>query len=152
MQIIPNFDVPYDFLSNFYPCEIYYEGIKYPSVEHAFQAAKTLDIKQRKQIASTTFPGTAKRMGRSVTLRSDWENIKVSVMKELLTQKFSDKNPVLQDKLESTGYAELVEGNTWKDTFWGVYNGVGKNTLGKLLMEVRSQNRINKYMNNEEGE
>jgi N-glycosidase YbiA len=124
------------FLSNFYRCFVPYEGITYPSVEHAYQAAKTLDPVTREQIARCGAPGVAKAMGRTVELRGDWDQIKVNVMEELLRIKFAD--PMLRGLLVKTGTAELVEGNTWRDTFWGVFAGRGRNELGKALMRVRS--------------
>jgi ribA/ribD-fused uncharacterized protein len=128
----------YAFLSNFYSSEIEHEGIVFPTVEHAFQAAKTMDIERRK-IAATPAPGSAKRLGRRVKLRPDWEQIKVGLMRDLLRNKFSD--PDLAARLLATGSAELIEGNNWNDTFWGVCRGRGRNMLGQLLMEVREEIR-----------
>ena len=65
------------------------------------------------------------------------ESVRTQVMYELVKQKF--QNPVYKEKLLSTGSCTLVEGNTHKDTFWGVYNGSGKNMLGKILMRVRNE-------------
>ena len=138
MEKIDKFDGAYAFLSNFYPsvvCDP--EGIAYPTVEHYFQAMKTVYLSKRKEIAAAPTPGTAKRMGRRVLLRSDWNDIRVEVMRRGLKQKFA--NPDLRKKLLATGNAELIEGNWWNDTFWGVCNGVGENHLGKLLMEIRSE-------------
>ena len=58
-------------------------------------------------------------------------------MENLLWQKF--ENPVLRKMLDATKPRELIEGNVWKDSFWGVYNGKGENHLGKLLMLIRSE-------------
>lgn len=70
----------------------------------------------------------------------DWNSVKKYIlMKELLKKKFDNAHPDLQQKLLATKDEELVEGNTWKDTCWGVCNGVGQNRLGKLLMEIRSE-------------
>ena len=80
--------------------------------------------------------GRAKRLGR-VELRSDWEEVKIEVMREVLRCKFS-QNPDLKAKLIATGDAELIEGNNWNDRFWGVCRGVGQNHLGRLLMELRA--------------
>ena len=132
---IDSFDGQYAFLSNFYDSPITYEGINYPTVEHAFQAAKSMDSSVRKTIANMDTPGKAKRAGRKVELRSDWETVKFDVMKELVTLKF--QIPELREKLKATGDAELIEGNTRKDTCWGVCNGKGADNLGKILMEVR---------------
>jgi ribA/ribD-fused uncharacterized protein len=136
ITVIDKFDgTEYAFLSNFYSSPIQYEGIVYPTVEHMFQALKALDVETRKKIANAATPGQAKRLGRSVALREDWEEVKVDVMRTALQLKFS--NPALRAKLIATGDAELIEGNTWNDRFWGVCRGTGKNMLGLLLMELR---------------
>lgn len=135
MRVIDRFDGEYRFLSNFWKSPVEYDGMLFESVEHAYQAAKTLDWDQREWVRSAPTPGKAKQYGRNVLLRPDWEEIKIGVMRGLLEQKFADAK--LQAKLIATGNAELVEGNFWHDTFWGVCNGVGDNHLGKLLMEVR---------------
>ena len=135
--MISEFDKEWAFLSNFYWSEIEFEGITYPTNEHFFQAMKTLDLTERIAIARAGTPGQSKRMGRSVKLRSDWEDIKLSVMETALRLKFAD--PELAAMLKATGDEELVEGNWWNDTFWGVCNGVGENNLGKLLMKIRAE-------------
>lgn len=130
----------YQFLSNFYPSQIMWEGIIYPTVEHAFQAAKTLDENLRRWIASRKTPGEAKKEGRNLMLRKDWESIKYDVMKELVTLKFK-ANAGLRQELLDTGDKYLEETNTWGDTCWGVCRGKGNNWLGKILMEVRADMR-----------
>ena len=82
-------------------------------------------------------PGQAKRLGRKCLLRKDWEEAKDHAMLSVLRAKFA--NPELKEKLIATGDVELVEGNHWNDTYWGVCNGIGKNMLGKLLMQVREE-------------
>lgn len=138
--MIDNFWGQHRFLSNFYPCVINYEGIIYPSTEHAYQAAKVLDTSTRYDISLMSTPGQAKKAGRIVKLREDWEHIKVSVMNTILCQKFQDDQ--LAQKLVETYPHELVEGNTWGDRFWGVCNGEGQNMLGVLLMQIRNQKRF----------
>lgn len=133
------FDGEYAFLSNFYERKVEYEGITYGSSEAAFQAQKTLDIEERLQFASLT-PMQSKRKGRKVALRPDWEDVKVLTMYEIVLAKFT-QNPDLAEKLIATGDEELVEGNYWHDTFWGVCDGVGTNFLGKILMDVRENIR-----------
>lgn len=140
MREITSFSGEYSFLSNFYPCRIEYDGIIYPSSEHAFQAAKTLSRGERRDIAALSTPGKAKRAGRHVTLRPNWDDIRVSVMEDILRIKFHD--PVLRQKLLDTKNAILIEGNNWNDKFWGmVYyrpgNWHGENNLGRLLMKIR---------------
>jgi ribA/ribD-fused uncharacterized protein len=127
------------FLSNFWPQPFVYDGVLYPTSEHAFQAQKTLDPAQRKIVASATSPGIAKRLGRTIALRPDWEAVKLDVMYEVLRAKFSD--PDLAKRLLATGNAELIEGNWWGDRFWGIYLGEGENHLGKILMRIRDELR-----------
>ena len=134
--MITRFSGQYDFLSNFYPCKILYEGIEYPSTEHAYQAQKTLDNNIRKEIASLSTPGESKRAGRNLTIRKDWNEVRVGVMYELNLIKYSQSND-LKQKLLATGKVDLIEGNHWNDTFWGVCKGKGKNMLGKILMSIR---------------
>jgi len=138
--MIDKFDgTEFRFLSNFYPSKVVLDDIEFPTVEHAFQAAKTLDIEERLTIKEASTPGVAKIMGRHVALRLDWEEIKIDVMEALVRQKFND--PALREKLLATGDQILVEGNTWHDSFWGVYNGIGANNLGKILMKIRNEKR-----------
>jgi N-glycosidase YbiA len=141
--MIDNFRGPFNYLSNFYPVDIYLDGNKYSSVEHAFQAAKTLNEQERLAIQQAKTPSEAKKLGRKATMRSDWEATKIEVMHSLLVQKFMLR-PDLCVKLLGTGSAELVEGNDWNDTFWGVCRGRGHNHLGKLLMQVRADIFANK--------
>jgi ribA/ribD-fused uncharacterized protein len=116
-------------------CDVLYDGILYPSSEHAYVAAKTTNLETRKVIADISTPGQVKRFGRLLDLRKDWDKIKINEMRKILESKFSD--PDLMTLLRSTKPAELIEGNSWGDTFWGVCNGVGQNHLGKLLMSIR---------------
>lgn len=131
----------YKFLSNFYPSEVSYDdGMSwalYPTVEHAYQAAKTFDLKDRGLIKNASTPYNAKRLGSRVKLRDDWELIKSRVMFDLVWQKFTKYND-LKEMLIDTGNAELIEGNTWADCFFGVpEKSQGRNVLGKILMLVR---------------
>ena len=136
METIDSFQGKYRFLSNFWPSEVLLYGLIYPTVEHAYQAAKTNDLDDREIIRNLDTPGRAKSRGKSVVLREDWEDIKFSLMSDLVYQKFS-KNDYLSDMLVETGDTKIIEGNTWGDTYWGVCKGVGENNLGKILMKVR---------------
>lgn len=141
--MIAMFEGDFAFLSNFDNSPFELGGITYPTVEHWFQAWKTRDPNTHLAIAAATTPGKAKRMGRHVELRPDWEQIKVDVMRDGLRHKFSD--PTLRDKLLATGDEELMEGNTWHDNTWGncvcqkCQNIPGRNMLGMLLMELRKE-------------
>ena len=134
---IPYFDDEYAFLSNFYPCPVTYEGITYPTNEHAFQAAKSLDNSQREKIKNEKTPSRAKFAGRRVQLRTDWESVKIDIMYQICKEKF--KNEELKEKLLATGDKILIEGNTWNDDFWGKCSDNGKNNLGIILMKIREE-------------
>ncbi len=140
---IAEFQGPYRFLSNFWPATIEYEGITYPSVEHAYQASKTTNVADRKRIAAISDPADAKREGRLLALRDDWDIAKFKVMEDCIRLKFT-KHPELAAELLATGDAKLEEGNNWNDQIWGVYKGEGQNRLGKILMKVRSELRGDK--------
>lgn len=137
-SIIDKFILRNHFLSNFYPCHVTYQGIRYPSSEHAYQAMKSNDNTVRHQIASLVHSGAAKKMGKHIELRSDWEEVKDQLMHEIVKAKF-EQNEHLKDELLATNDATLIEGNTWGDTYWGICNGVGQNKLGKTLMKVREE-------------
>ena len=136
-EVIDRFRGEFDWLSNFFLCQVEFEGMNFSNVEAAFQAAKTLDMEERESFFGLS-GGQAKRLGRRVELRSDWEEVKIDIMRQVLKSKFT-QNPELREKLIATGDTELIEGNNWNDRFWGVCRGVGKNHLGKLLMEVRAE-------------
>ena len=140
--MINKFEGQYAFLSNYYNSPIVYESIEYPTVEHAFQAAKTLDMTKRYEISRLETPGAAKRAGRTLNLRKDWEDVKFEVMENCLREKFKD--PELLMKLIATKGQFLIEGTTWHDKCWGICTcercgGNGANNLGKLLMKIRDE-------------
>jgi len=138
---IKAFSGQFGFLSNFYPSSIIYDGISYPTIEHFYQAQKTRDVATRKVISEMATPADAKRFGKALYLREDWEEVKIDVMKEGLALKFQDTD--LRRKLLETGEALLLEGNMWGDDFWGydLRKREGKNVLGTLLMELRDNLR-----------
>lgn len=123
------------FLSNFYVAPVYYQGIRFENNEAAFQAAK---CPERVREFCGLSPQKAKRLGRSVELRPDWEEVKYDVMYQVCRAKFL-QNTDLARKLVETGDAELIEGNTWDDKVWGVCKGTGENNLGKILMRIRDE-------------
>ena len=137
--MINSFRGKYFFLSNFYEIPVIFDGIRYQSSEAAFQAQKCADYEDRKAFANMT-PDESKKAGRKCNLRSDWEDVKVDLMKKIVYSKFT-QNPYLAYGLLATGNEELIEGNTWGDKIWGQVNGEGQNLLGKILMEVREEIR-----------
>lgn len=153
--MINSFTGRWAFLSNFYLCKITQQGITYPSTEHYYVAMKIKDDQiingqfypstdVRELIARISTPGQAKRFGRTLKLRKDWDDVKLGVMEWCLREKFKDSK--LQEMLLQTGDEELVEGNYWHDVYWGVCScekcgNKGENNLGKLLMKIRSEIR-----------
>jgi ribA/ribD-fused uncharacterized protein len=134
--MISCFENKYAFLSNFFISPISYNNQTYTCLESAFQAQKVLDLGERSKFENIN-PSQAKSLGRKVKLREDWEQVKDTIMYDLCRIKFSD--PILSKLLLDTKDEELVEGNWWKDTYWGVYKGFGLNTLGKILMRIRDE-------------
>lgn len=136
---IDSFRDEYAFLSNFYPVQVIgMDGFAYPTVEHAFQAAKTDVPEEQRYIRAAATTSIAKRRGRVVTLRRGWDDMRLDVMRELLANKFRT-HPKLRAQLLDTRGQMLVEGNRWGDTYWGVCRGVGYNHLGRLLMKLRAE-------------
>ena len=141
-ETITEFKDEYRFLSNFYTSQVEYEGMTFPTVENAYQAAKTMELGIRRKFMLCS-PAQAKSGGRRVVLRDDWEFVKADIMLNLVNQKFQQKN--LKEMLLETGDKILLEGNWWHDNYWGFCmcescrskEIVGQNVLGKILMAVR---------------
>lgn len=138
---ITQFRGDYRFLSNFYAAPLQFNGITFPTVEHAFQAAKAVDPDERDYIASLESPVEARKAGKSVKLRDNWDEIKYGAMYLLVKKKFEDRN--LRRRLTLTRQAYLIEGNSWHDTYWGQctcdkHDMTGQNKLGEILMQIRT--------------
>lgn len=137
-MVINSFAGQYAFLSNFFPSMICFNGKAYATVEHAFQAFKMTCDADHDAVRTARSPGLAKKLGRSLERRADWEHIKDDVMLACLRQKFQ-LHQQLSIWLVETKPNELIEGNTWGDVYWGVCKGKGQNKLGQLLMKVREE-------------
>ena len=143
MEIIDSFRKPYGWLSNFSKAAITLDGITYPTLEHAFQAAKTDNIEDKARIAATGNPAFVKRMGKKVQMREDWNEVRLDVMRTLVDLKFQDE--ILSEKLLETGDAILIEGNHWHDNYWGACSCEScsskehHNNLGVIIMEKREE-------------
>lgn len=139
--MICGFSGEYRFLSNFYLVDIVIDGITYKSVEHYYMSEKTTDDKLKQLIMNTQSAAEAKRIGKKLKLRADWEEkYKHKSMFKGLNSKFNI--PEMRSKLLSTGDSYLEETNHWGDVYWGVCDGVGKNMLGRMLMYIR-RNYVN---------
>lgn len=136
--MIKEFQGEYRWLSNFMPCEIYYDGIEYRSVEHAYMSAKCDDKDWKLICQHTESPGHVKRQSRKIKLRPDWEYVKKGIMLECLLQKYAQEP--YKSNLLATGDVYIQEGNTWGDKFWGVdlRTGHGQNNLGLMIMNIRT--------------
>lgn len=140
--MITSFRGEYAFLSNFYPCYVEYEGIVYNTLENAYQAAKSLDFDTRYMISQMS-PAESKKFWkhRQQLIRSDWNEVKLGVMRKLLRNKFKDSE--LAGKLLNTYPHVLIEFNTWGDVYWGMIHKdghlVGNNKLGLLLSDIREE-------------
>lgn len=137
-KIINSFEGKYSFCSNFFNSKVVYNGIEYATSEHAYQAQKSADKFGHDQILSAPTPALAKKYGRLVRARRDWDNVKLSIMEEIVRAKF-EQNEDIASLLIETDNAEIIEGNYWGDRFWGVCNGTGQNHLGKILMKIRDE-------------
>jgi ribA/ribD-fused uncharacterized protein len=139
---IKGFFNSFRFLSNFWPAKIRMRDgavdLVFVSSEHAYQYYKTLDPIWRNQILNARTAGQAKKLSQKCPMRSDWDTIKLEVMKTVVWEKFN-QNSHLKQQLLLTGDEYLEETNNWGDTFWGVCNGVGENWLGRILMDTRER-------------
>ena len=135
--MINEFRGKYYFLSNFYESPVTWNGLTYLNNEAAFQSAKTFSDRE---CFTNLDPSSAKKLGRKVQLRNDWEKVKFDIMYEICKAKFS-QNEELRNMLMATGVEYLEEGNTWGDRIWGTVNDIGENRLGKILMRVREELR-----------
>lgn len=142
---IDSFTGEHRFLSNFHPTTFEWMDLTWQTAEHAYQWAKCIDSNgvlvhevEAHQIIVASRPGKAKRIGKAEKLNTpEWRARRLAVMESILRAKFA--NPVLRKRLIDTAPAELIEGNFHGDKFWGVYNGVGSNHLGALLMKLRAE-------------
>jgi len=135
--MINRFTDKYYFLNNFYETPVDYSNVTYSNAEAAFQAQKTADENERRQFADMSAEA-AKKRGREVVLRPDWEQVKAEIMYEVCLAKFT-QNEVLKEKLLATGHEMLIYGNDSGDTLWGQADGIGENLLGKCLMRIRDE-------------
>ena len=141
LKPIKEFSGKYNFLSNFYMSPVSFQGIIYTNAEAAYQSAKTQDMSIRRLFKDYD-PSKAKKEGRNLDLRSDWEQVKFDIMYEICYSKFS-WNLDMSLKLLQTGHVLLEEGNHWGDKIWGTVNGEGMNHLGLTLMRIRQDMRSN---------
>ena len=145
-ETIGPFAGEYRWLSNFWPADVRFGGFVFPTVEHAYQAAKTTDPAVWRFIASLPSAGQAKRGGRGLAMRPDWDSVKLSLMVWLVRQKFQNGVGAitLRQKMRCTNGRSLVEYNYWHDNYWGICQcqrcmaiADAKNHLGHILTSVR---------------
>lgn len=141
--MIREFQGEYRWLSNFAMVRLRLGNKWYMSVEHAYMSMKTLDESWKITCSEETNlkPSHVKRLSKNITLREDWDNIKLKVMTDLVSMKFN--NSIYRDKLLATGNQNIQEGNFWNDKFWGIClkTNEGENHLGRLIMNIRDELR-----------
>lgn len=141
--MITRFNGEYRWLSNFFRCFVLWDGMTWPSAEHAYQASKTFDYDLRQNICGLDSPGSAKMYGRALSLRPGWLADRDRIMLEILRSKFAYGSYLGEQLIKTVGH-ELVEQNHWHDTYWGKcvcdkHHGEGLNKLGEMLMQVRRE-------------
>jgi hypothetical protein len=139
--MIDSFKDSFAFLSNFFPAPITTKLGVFPTAEHLYQACKTKDRQQQLMVMGLSSPAEAKKVGKTLTIREDWDDLKLTYMEKTVQYKFI-QNWNLMTKLVETNGHEIVEGNYWHDNFWGVCScekcgRKGLNHLGKILMNLR---------------
>lgn len=139
--MISSFSDQYSFLSNFHPSDVEVGGRIFKNSEAAYQSYK--DLSRQDEFLLLT-PWEAKKLGRKVKIRSEWDSIKDNIMHMVVKAKFT-QSATLTELILQTSDQDLIEGNYWKDTYWGVCEGVGQNKLGHILMRVREELRSSKY-------
>ncbi|KAL2912921.1 hypothetical protein HK105_207592 [Polyrhizophydium stewartii] len=125
-------------LSNFSEHSFVLRGKTWPTTEHYFQALKFEGSPEEETVRLAATPAEAKRLGRTFSLRPDWEEVKIGIMMDALRAKFT-QNLDAKEVLLSTGDSELQE-DAKDDAFWGIgKHGRGRNELGKLLVQLREE-------------
>lgn len=137
MDAITSFRGKYAFLANSYSCMVTLDGMNYPSVEHAYQAAKTFDIRGRQGMQVMRSAHDAYYFGKKVTLRDDWKHVKGQIMLDLLRQKFHI--PELAKALLQTEDMILMPRNENGDLFWSRTYHKRQNKLGGMLTHIRAE-------------
>ena len=138
MNDIIEFRGEFSWLSNFFPVQIEYEGLTYPSVEHAYQAGKLINIEDRKLFLIMS-AGQAKRNWKKYKTYNLTEEFRLNLMYQLLSIKFNQEP--FKSLLIATGDCYIQEGNRFSDTFFGycLKTNQGKNMLGHLIMQIRME-------------
>jgi hypothetical protein len=144
--MIDSFKGPFSFLSNFFPAPIKTKLGIFPTAEHLYQACKTKDHQQQLMIMQLATPAEAKKVGKTLTIREDWDELKIGYMRKTVEYKFM-QHWYLMTKLIETNHHKIIEGNWWHDNFWGVCScerckGKGLNHLGNILMNLREENTL----------
>lgn len=140
---INEFSGEYGFLSNFFSSPFVVKNTSFPTIEHAYQAFKAKEHKDFERIKNASTPAQAKKMGKRIKRKDNFEVTKIFLMNRLVYEKFT-QNLALKNELLNTGKTILIEGNCWHDNLWGdcfcdkCKNKQGLNCLGNILMTVRS--------------
>lgn len=140
-DVIDKFADKYDLLSNRFNCSFIWQDIEYLNAEAAFQSSKCVNAEERKAFSRLSAQKAAMK-GKNQVPYPGWEDARLNIMESIVKAKF-ELNPVLMRKLVETGDNLLINGNSKKETYWGIdlYSWVGENNLGKILMKIRDKNK-----------
>lgn len=140
MSKILFYEGKYYSFSNFSSHEVIFLGKRYKTAEHCYQSQKFTDAGIKAEIESTPSSFLAKKVSHSHDdkKRKDWENVKMDIMKQIITEKVKQYEEIKELLLE-TGDTEIID-NTPFDYYWAIgEDGTGKNMIGKILMDIRKE-------------
>jgi ribA/ribD-fused uncharacterized protein len=150
LQRIDSFTGYFEFLHNNFLTPVYFEGFLYPSVTHAYHAARSSDENTRKAILNADSFHTVAKIARRIEDPQNWQMERTKIMERLVRDKFR-RSKELQEKLKATENRELImsyEDETSGNLFWGMVKEKGQNQLGRILMKVREDINNNREILN----
>ena len=136
MSAITGFTGQHAFLHNNTYAPLWYEGVQYATVTHAYEAQRTRDRQVQFHIAAADTTMEARRRAATYT-RTNWDRFRLDIMRDVLCQKFAPGSELLT-KLNATAPRQLINECDAPMPFWGTNKGKGQNALGVMLMELRT--------------
>jgi len=125
-------------LSNFYPAKINVDGKIYKTAEHYYQSEKATNTMDKSRVMQAESPSNARRIGKQIKKRADFDEIKDIIMYKGVKAKFT-QNVEVKAYLLATGDRYLIEDASFSP-YWGTgYNDMGENKMGKMLMQIRDE-------------
>jgi ribA/ribD-fused uncharacterized protein len=137
-KILP-FDLYERMLSAFSGHMVEYQGVLYPTVEHAYHCQRYSDPKIIEEIKHARSAKIAWQISQKYKAQQipDFDTRKVEVMEDICRAKLEQHEDV-REVLRDSGDAAIIK--TYPDPFWGIgLNGEGKNELGKIWIRLREE-------------